>query len=176
MRFSKTTVAGVWLIDIEPIVDERGFFARAWCRHEFEQHGCGEPFVQASVAVSRRQGTLRGLHYQLPPHQEAKLVRATRGAAYVVALDLRHDSPGYGRWCAAELTAENRRMIYVPPGCAQGYQTLADDSELLYQMSAFYAPDAARGVRYDDPAFAIRWPLDVAVISAKDRSWPDYVS
>jgi dTDP-4-dehydrorhamnose 3,5-epimerase len=176
VRFSKTNVAGAWLIDIEPIVDDRGFFARAWCRHEFEQHGCGEPLVQASMAVSTRRGTLRGLHYQLPPHEEAKLVRATRGAAYVVVLDLRHDSPSYRRWYAAELAAENRRTLYVPPGCAQGYQTLADDSELFYQMSAFYAPEAARGVRYDDPGFDIRWPLDVAVISAKDRSWPDYVS
>ena len=176
MRFTKTTVEGAWVIDIEPIVDERGLFARAWCRREFEEHGCGESFVQASVAVSTRRGTLRGLHYQLPPHQETKLVRATKGAAYVVVLDLRHDSSSYRRWCAAELSAENHRTLYVPPGCAQGYQTLADDSELFYQMSTFYAPDAARGVRYDDPGFDIRWPLEVAVISAKDRSWPDYVS
>ena len=176
MRFTKTTVEGVWLIDIEPIVDERGLFARVWCQREFERHGCGERFVQASVVQTTGRGTLRGLHYQLPPHEEAKLVRATRGAAYVVVLDLRHDSPSYRRWCAAELTAENRRTLYVPRGCAQGYQTLADDSELLYQMSAFYEPEAARGVRHDDPGFDICWPLDVSVMSAKDRSWPDYVS
>ena len=176
MKFTQTTLEGAWLIDLDRLTDERGFFARAWCQREFEEHGCGAPFVQANLAVTSRRGTLRGLHYQHPPHQEAKLVRSTRGAAYVVALDLRHDSPSYRRWCAAELTSDNRRMLYVPPGCAQGYQTLADDTEMFYQMSAFYAPEAARGVRNDDPGFDIRWPLEVTSISERDRSWPDYVS
>lgn len=176
MQFTKTAVDGLWLIDVEPQIDGRGFFARAWCRKEFAAHGCGELFVQANLAVSTKRGTLRGLHFQLPPHQEAKLVRATRGAAYVVAVDLRHDSPTYRKWYAAELTAENRRMLYVPMGCAQGYQTLADDTEMFYQMSACYEPIAAAGVRYDDPGFGIRWPLEVSIISSRDRSWPDYVT
>ena len=176
MRFTKTTIDGAWLIDVERLTDERGFFARAWCKREFAEHGCGESFVQANLALTTRRGTLRGLHLQVAPYQEAKLVRATRGAAYVVALDLRHDSASYRRWCATELTADDRRMLYVPPGCAQGYQTLVDDTELFYQMSAFYEPSAARGVRHDDPGFGVRWPLAVAAISERDRSWPDYVS
>ncbi|HVX16179.1 MAG TPA: dTDP-4-dehydrorhamnose 3,5-epimerase [Pirellulales bacterium] len=176
MRFTNTTVEGAWVVDVEPLCDERGFFARAWCRREFAEQGCEEPFVQSNLAFTARRGTLRGLHFQVAPHQEAKLVRAVRGAAYVVALDLRHDSPTYRRWYAAELSAETRRMLYVPPGCAQGYQTLTDDTEVFYQMSAYYEPAAARGVRYDDPGFQIEWPLEVAAISDKDRSWPDYVS
>jgi len=175
MRFIITEIEGCWLIEVDRLTDERGFFARAWCQREFEEHGCEGPFVQTNIAFSRRRATLRGLHYQLPPHQEAKLVRATRGAAYVVALDLRHDSSTYCRWCAAELTADNCRMLYVPSGCAQGYQTLADDTEMFYQMSAFYVPEAGRGVRYDDPSFDIRWPFEVTAISERDRSWPDYV-
>jgi dTDP-4-dehydrorhamnose 3,5-epimerase len=176
MRFTNTTIDGLWIIDVERVTDDRGFFARAWCQKEFAAHGCGESFVQTNLAVTTKQGTLRGLHFQLPPYQETKLVRATRGAAYVVAVDLRHESPSYRRWYAEELTAENRRTLYVPAGCAQGYQTLADDTEMFYQMSACYESTAARGVRYDDPGFGIRWPLEVAVISSRDRSWPDYVS
>lgn len=176
MKFTNTTVDGAWLIDLERLSDERGFFARAWCQREFDEHGCAAVTAQANLALTHRRGTLRGLHYQLAPHQEAKLVRAIRGGAYVLALDLRHDSPTFRRWCAAEITAENRRMLYVPPGCAQGYQTLVDDTEMFYQMSAFYVPEAARGVRYDDPGFDLRWPLEVAAISERDRSWPDYVS
>ena len=176
MHFTATEIAGAWLIDVERSTDERGFFARVWCQREFAAHGYGQPPVQASIAYSERRGTLRGLHYQRAPHQEAKLVRATRGAAYVVAVDLRHTSPSYRRWIGVELSAENRRSIYVPPGCAQGYQTLTDDTEMLYQMSEFYEPSSARGVRYDDPGFAIRWPLDVTLISDKDRHWPTYVS
>jgi dTDP-4-dehydrorhamnose 3,5-epimerase len=176
MRFTNTTVEGAWLVDIEPLRDERGFFARTWCQREFAEHGCEEALAQANLAYTAHRGTLRGLHFQLAPHQEAKLVRAIRGAIYVVALDLRHDSATYRRWYAAELSADNRRMLYVPRGCAQGYQTLADDTEVFYQMSAFYEPAAARGVRYDDPGFKIEWPLEVVAISDKDRSWPDYVS
>jgi len=174
MKFTPTNVEGAWLVDIERLTDDRGFFARAGCQREFAGHGCEEAFVQASLAFTARRGTLRGLHFQRAPHEEAKLVRATQGAAYVVAVDLRRDSPSYGRWCAAELTSENRRMFYVPPGCAQVYQTVSDATEMFYQMSAFYEPAASRGVRYDDPGFEFRWPLEVAAISQKDRSWPDY--
>lgn len=176
MHFTPTEITGAWLIDVERLTDDRGFFARLWCEREFAAHGCIRPPVQASIAFSERRGTLRGLHYQRVPHEEAKWVRATSGAAYVVAVDLRHDSPSYRRWIGVELSAENRRTLYVPPGCAQGYQTLIDGTEMLYQMSEFYEPAAARGVRYDDPGFAVRWPLPVTIISEKDRRWPNYVS
>lgn len=176
MNFISTEIQGVWLIDVEPSTDERGFFARVWCQREFAARGCSLPPVQASIASSQYRGTLRGLHYQLPPHEEAKLVRAIRGAAYVVAVDLRPASPSYRRWIGVELSAQNRRSLYVPPGCAQGYQTLADDTEMLYQISEFYQPAAARGVRYDDPLFDITWPLPVAIVSQKDQHWPNYVA
>jgi dTDP-4-dehydrorhamnose 3,5-epimerase len=174
MIFTKTEITGAWLIDVEPLIDERGFFARSWCQKEFAAHGAVSAFVQANIAGTRRRGTLRGLHFQAAPCEEAKLVRCTRGAAYVVAADLRRDSPTYLRWTAAELSAENHRALYVPPGCAQGYQTLADDAEMFYQMSQCYAPGMARGVRYDDPALAVAWPLEIAVISEADRNWPAY--
>ncbi|HUY31674.1 MAG TPA: dTDP-4-dehydrorhamnose 3,5-epimerase family protein [Pirellulales bacterium] len=174
MRFSEAKLEGSYLIDIEPLADERGFFARAWCQRELAARGLVATLAQASLAFTHRRGTLRGLHYQAPPCEEAKFVRCVRGVAYVVALDLRPTSPTYLRWEGVELTADNRRALYVPPGCAQGYQTLADDTELLYQMSQCYAPAAARGVRYDDPAFGIEWPLDIAVISKADGSWAPY--
>src|SRR5262245_48642463 len=135
MKFTPTEIAGVFVIDIEPIPDERGFFARSWCSEEFQKHGLTEALAQSSIAWSPRRGTLRGLHYLATPEQEAKLVRATRGAAFVVAADIRRDSASHGRWIGVELTADNRRSLYVPPGCAQGYQTLMDDTEMLYQMS-----------------------------------------
>jgi dTDP-4-dehydrorhamnose 3,5-epimerase len=174
MQFHETNIAGAWLIALDRLSDERGFFARAWCQREFAARGCGGSFVQANLAFTALRGTLRGLHFQLAPHEEGKLVRAIRGRAYVVALDLRANSPTFRRWCAAELTSDNRQMLYVPPGCAQGYQTLVDETEMFYQMSACYEPAAARGVRYDDPAFDISWPLPVASISPRDQSWPDY--
>jgi len=172
MIFTKTEITGAWLIDVEPLVDERGFFARSWCQQEFAAHGAISAFVQANIAATRRRGTLRGLHFQAGPCEEAKLVRCTRGAAYVVAADLRPDSPTYLGWIGAELSAENHRALYVPPGCAQGYQTLADETEMFYQMSQFYAPGMARGVRYDDPALAVAWPLEITAISETDRNWP----
>jgi len=156
--------------------DERGFFARAFCEREFAQHGLSSRIVQANNSLSARKGTLRGMHYQRAPHQEAKVVGCIRGAIYDVVLDLRPDSPTYLRWAAAELTAENHRSLYIPEGCAHGFQTLMDGAEVLYLMSEFYAPGHAAGVRYDDPAFAIEWPLPVACISDADRAWPDYVS
>ena len=174
MIFTPVEIEGVWLVDLEPVCDERGFFARSWCREEFARGGLATEVRQTNIACTRRRGTLRGLHYQAAPYEEAKLVRCTRGAAFVVALDLRPESPTYARWVGAELSAENRRAMYVPPGCAQGYQTLADDTEVFYQMSQSYVPEAGRGVRFDDAAFALRWPLEIAAISQKDRSWPDY--
>ncbi len=174
MIFTSTEIEGAYVVDLDRLGDERGFFARSWCRQEFTEQGLVADLVQANIAFTRHQGTLRGMHYQATPHEEAKLVRCTRGAAYVVALDLRRSSPSWTRWISAELTADNRRALYVPPGCAQGYQTLVDDTEAFYQMSSFYAPKAAKGIRYDDPQFKISWPLPVTMISDRDRDWPDY--
>lgn len=174
MNFLPARIAGAWLVEIEPIEDERGFFARAWCQKEFAAHGAEPSFEQANLAFSRRRGTLRGLHFQASPWEEAKLVRCVRGAAYVVAVDLRRDSATRLHWTGVELSADNRRALYVPPGCAQGYQTLADDTEMFYQMSQSYVPGMARGVRYDDPAFNVEWPLAPTVISATDLNWPAY--
>ena len=173
MRFTETKVAGAFLIEPEPIADERGFFARTWCREEFADHGLTPELAQANLSFNHRQGTLRGLHYQAAPHAEAKLVRVTRGAIWDLALDLRRGSPTYLAWFGAELSDANRHMLYVPEGCAHGFLTLADGAEVAYQMSAPYAAEAARGVRYDDPAFGIRWPGEVAVINDRDRTYPD---
>jgi dTDP-4-dehydrorhamnose 3,5-epimerase len=175
MIFTETEIPGAFIIDVERRSDDRGFFGRAWCAEEFAAHGLSTTFVQANIGFSARRGTLRGLHYQAAPHQEAKLVRCTRGAIYDVVVDLRPDSPAYLQWLAAELSAGNRRMLYVPTGCAHGYQTLADESEVFYPVTAAYAPGAELGVRYDDPALRIDWPLAVSAISDKDRSWPGLV-
>jgi dTDP-4-dehydrorhamnose 3,5-epimerase len=169
-----TRLDGARLIEIEPIEDERGFFARTWCRQELAASGLSTELAQCSISLSRRAGTLRGMHFQLPPHEETKLVRCTAGAIWDVVIDLRPVSPSYRQWQAFELTAANRRSLYVPAGFAHGFQTLAPDTEVAYQISAFHEPEAARGVRYDDPAFAIPWPLPVAAISERDRSWPAY--
>jgi dTDP-4-dehydrorhamnose 3,5-epimerase len=174
--FTATELLGAFVIDLEPRGDERGFFARAFCRREFEQHGLNPDVVQCNLSVSAQAGTLRGMHFQLPPHEEAKLVRCTRGALFDVALDLRPGSPSYLRWVGVELTAENRRQLYVPEGCAHGFQSLAPDTEAFYQVSAAYAPEAERGVRWDDSAFGIEWPeAEERTLSEKDESWPDYV-
>lgn len=173
MVFHSTDIDGAFEVELEPKGDDRGFFARMWCRDTFEQQGLVTDFVQANTAFSRQQGTLRGLHYQAAPHQEAKLVRCIQGAAFDVAVDVRPDSETFGAWAGVRLSQDNRRLFYVPEGCAHGYLTLTDDTELLYLVTAAYAPDAERGVRYDDPAFAIQWPADVQVLSEKDRSWPD---
>jgi dTDP-4-dehydrorhamnose 3,5-epimerase len=157
-------------------VDERGFFARTFCRLEFEERGLDPNIAQCNISLSRRTGTLRGLHLQLPPHAEAKLIRCARGSLWDVAVDLRPESPTYLRSVGIELSAENRRMLYVPEGCAHGFQTLSADTETLYQMSAAYAPEAQAGVRWDDPAFAIEWPAATErLISERDASWPDYL-
>jgi dTDP-4-dehydrorhamnose 3,5-epimerase len=172
--FTATAIPQAWLIDLERLADERGFFARTFCAREFAAHDLAVEVAQTSLAWNPQRGTLRGLHYQIAPHWEAKLVRCTRGAVHDVIVDLRPGSPAFKRHLAVELSAENRRQLYVPPGCAHGYLTLEDSTEVCYQMSAFHAPEAAGGVRYDDPAFAIRWPLEVAVVSERDRSYPDF--
>lgn len=173
MDFYETDIPGAYIVELEKIGDERGFFARTWCRDEFAEQGIMASFVQANTAFSRKRGTLRGLHYQAPPHAEGKLVRCIQGTVYDVALDMRPDSPAFGTWIGVELSNENRRLLYIPEGCAHGYLTLTDDTEVFYLVTARYAPDAERGVRYDDPAFDIEWPIEVEVISEKDASWPD---
>lgn len=174
MHFSETRLKGAYLVDIEPREDARGFFARSWCRREFEERGLSPLLVQASVSYTRHIGTLRGMHYQAAPYAEAKLVRCTRGAIYQVVIDLRPTSATYRRWVGVELRARQYRMLYIPEGLAHGFQTLEDDVEVTYQMSEFHTPEAERGVRYDDPVFAVRWPLPVRTISDRDRTWPDY--
>ncbi len=174
MIFKETKLPGAFVIEPEKIEDERGFFARAWCEEEFEAHGLTPRFVQFNLAGNRHAGTLRGLHYQALPHREAKLVRCTKGAVYDVIVDLRPDSPTHKQWVNVELTGSNHRMLYIPEGFAHGYQTLADRSELFYCVTAFYAPDAERGLRHDDPAFGIEWPRDVQAISEKDQQWAPY--
>jgi dTDP-4-dehydrorhamnose 3,5-epimerase len=175
VTFTETELGGAFLIDLEPHTDERGFFARTWCAREFADHGLSARLAQCSISFNRAVGTLRGLHYQAPPHPESKLVRCLRGAIYDVIVDLRPDSPTYRRWIAVELTAQNRTQLYVPEGFAHGFQTLEEDTELLYLMSEFYVPDAARGVRWDDPAFGVEWPdTRERLLSARDQTWPDF--
>ncbi len=176
MIFHKTRLEGAFEIHVEPKADERGFFARCWCPREFESNRLNPKLGQSSLSFNIRKGTLRGLHYQKSPWQEAKLVRCTRGAIYDVALDLRPDSPTFKNWVAAVLTADNRNMLYVPEGCAHGFLTLEDSTEVTYQISEFYSPDSSRGVRWDDPAFGITWPGAVSVISERDRTYPDFQS
>ena len=174
MEFKETNLKGAWVLRLKKIEDERGYFARGWCREEFMQHGLNAQMVQLNVGFSNRRGTMRGLHYQLAPHTEAKFIRCTRGAIYDVIIDLREGSPTLGRWYGVELTPDSGLMLYAPEGFAHGYQTLLDDSEMYYMTSAMYAPAAARGVRYNDPAFAITWPLAVSTISSADSSWSDF--
>ena len=176
MIFSETSLPGAVIIDIEKIEDHRGFFARAFSQGEFETFGLGCHFVQANLSYNRRRGTIRGLHYQEPPYAEDKLMSCIRGAFLDVIIDLRPDSPTYKRWISVELSTDNRRMLYVPKGCANGYQALEDDTEALYMVSHPYVPEAERGVRWDDPTFGIEWPESEHVeVSEKDGSWPDFV-
>lgn len=176
MIFTETELKGAFIIDIEKREDERGFFARAWCQKELEAHGLKSHWVQANLAFSQRKGTLRGLHYQIAPYEEAKLMRCIRGAIYDVIIDLRPESPTYKQWLGVELTADNHRMLYVPEGFAHGYQSLVDDTEVFYPVSQFYIPGSERGVRWDDPAFAIEWPVTKnLILSDKDKSCPDYL-
>lgn len=174
MRFCETKLPGVFEIHIEKNADERGFFARTWCQKEFGAQGLNGKLVQCSVSFNSRKGTLRGLHYQIAPHEEAKLIRCTKGSVHDVVLDLRRASPTFKNWAEVVLTAEKRNMIYVPEGCAHGFLTLEDESEVSYQMSEFWNADCARGVRWNDPAFQIQWPSNVEVISERDRFYPDF--
>ncbi len=172
LRFTETGIAGAWVIDASFHQDDRGRFFRAWCAQEFAEHGITFVPVQANMGLSVRKGTVRGMHFQGEPALEAKLVRCTRGAMFDVALDLRPESPTYGKWYGTELTAENGRMLYVPERCGHGYQTLEDGTEMYYMTSQFYTPCAARGARFNDPIFDIQWPLAATVVSDQDRKWP----
>jgi dTDP-4-dehydrorhamnose 3,5-epimerase len=174
MRFTPAEIAGVWLIDPTPHRDERGYFARLWCEREFAEHGIEATPVQANLAYNVRAGTLRGMHWQDPPHEEGKLVRCSHGAAHLVVLDLRKGSPTHMQAAAFKLDAAVARQAWAPPGCAIGYQTLVDHTEICYLMSRAYAPEAGRGLRYNDPALNLVWPLPVTAISAADQSWPDF--
>jgi dTDP-4-dehydrorhamnose 3,5-epimerase len=174
MIFTEAPLKGAFLIDLEKHGDDRGFFARAFCEREFAEHGLSNRIVQANNSLSARKGTLRGMHYQLAPKAETKVVRCIRGALHDIILDLRADSPTFGRTFAAELSAENRRMMYVPKGFAHGFITLVDDTEAFYLVDEVYAPEWERGVRWDDPRFAIPWPARPTVISDKDRNYRDF--
>ena len=174
MIFKGTGIGGAWVIEAERVEDERGFFARTWDAEQFAEHGLNPRLAQCSISYNRARGTLRGLHYQVAPNEEAKLVRCTAGAIFDVALDLRPESASFRRWFGVELSAENRRALYVPEGCAHGFLTLDDGCEVHYQISRSYTPEAAAGVRWNDPLFAIRWPGEVVVINARDRSYPDF--
>lgn len=176
MIFTETKLKGAFVIDIETIGDERGFFARGWCRKEFDSHHLVSSMLQANISFNKKKGTLRGMHFQVAPKQEAKLVRCTTGAIYDVIIDLRSDSDTYKEWTAVELTAENHKMFYVPEGFAHGYQTLQDNTEVFYLVSEFYSPEHERGIRWNDPTFNIKWPiLHNIIISDKDRNQADYI-
>ena len=174
MRFTETSLPDAYVIDLERREDERGFFARAWCRREFEAHGLEADLVQCNLSSNPRAGTLRGMHYQVPPHAETKLVRCVRGAIFDAIVDLRAGSSTFGNWLGVELTAENGRMLYVPEGFAHGFETLVDGTDVYYQISAYYAPGAESGLRWDDPTIAIDWPLPPTLIAEKDANWPDF--
>jgi dTDP-4-dehydrorhamnose 3,5-epimerase len=174
LSFKETGISGVWLIEPAMHVDNRGRFFRAWCSREFADRGINFVPQQANMGLSHKKGTVRGMHYQIEPALEAKLVRCTAGRMFDVALDMRKDSQTFGRWFGAELSAENGAMLYLPELCAHGYQTLVDNTEMHYMASQFFTPEAARGVRFDDPAFQVSWPLDVTEMSDQDRNWPRY--
>lgn len=174
MRFEPTALDGVLVVRPELREDERGWFARTWCEREAREHGLETTWVQCSISYNARRGIIRGLHYQRPPYEETKLVRCTMGSIHDVVLDLRPQSPSFGQYAAVELSATNRLAVYVPRGCAHGFQVLEDGTEVFYQISEFYAPDHAAGVRWNDPAFSIRWPVMPAILSDRDRALPDY--
>jgi dTDP-4-dehydrorhamnose 3,5-epimerase len=176
MRFHETLLQGVFLIEPERNEDERGFFARVWCQREFEEHRLNPRLVQCSISFNRKRGTLRGMHYQVGPFAEAKLVRCTRQSIYDVVVDLRTQSLTFKQHVAVVLSAENHKMLYVPEGCAHGFQTLEDNAEVFYQMSEFYSAKHARGVRWNDPAFGIVWPIAGPIMLERDKTYPDFVS
>jgi dTDP-4-dehydrorhamnose 3,5-epimerase len=172
MIFTPSPLAGVYVIDIERRIDERGFFARTYCAQEFAEQGLGPELRQCSVSCNPHKGTLRGMHYQGAPHEEHKLVRCTAGVIYDVIVDIRPASPTYRRWFGAELSADNRRALFIPPGCAHGFLSLTDHTEVYYMISVAYAPDFSRGVRWNDPAFAIEWPFTPTTLSSRDAAYP----
>ena len=174
MTFTPTPLAGAYVLELDRREDERGFFARAFCQREFAERGLNPRIAQCNVSFNAKRGTLRGMHYQAAPHEEAKVVRCTQGAVWDVIVDLRLASPTFKRWHGVELSAENRRALYIPEGLGHGFQTLSDDAEVLYLMSEFYHPDSARGVRWDDPAFGIAWPLPSPRVSERDRGFPRF--
>jgi len=175
MIFKETKIKGLYIIEVDPIEDERGFFARTWCKREFQEHGLMTSFVQTSISFNKKKGTLRGMHYQVAPNSEMKLVRCTAGKIHDVVIDLRPDSVTYKQHVSACLSAENRRMLYIPEGFAHGFQTMEDHTEVLYQISEYYTPEAARGVRWNDPEFGIDWPaIGNRILSDKDMGWPDH--
>lgn len=171
MKFIEVKLKGAYTIEPQLLEDERGFFARTFCKLEFEAHGLNPSLVQCNISFNKRKGTIRGMHYQAPPHAEAKLIRCTMGVIYDVILDLRPESPTFKKWFALELTAENRKMLYIPEGFAHGFQTLTDNSEVFYQISEFYHPESTRGIRWNDPVFEIKWPLSASEISRKDMTY-----
>jgi dTDP-4-dehydrorhamnose 3,5-epimerase len=175
MLFEPLDIAGAFVVTPELIGDERGFFARSWDRRDFTDRGLNDAVAQCNISFNHSKGTLRGMHYQVPPHEESKLVRCTKGAIYDVVIDLRPDSSSFKSYAGATLSSENHQMMYVPEGCAHGFLTLEDDVEIAYQISEFYAAEAQRGVRWNDPAFGINWPERVAVINERDSSYPDFV-
>ena len=175
MKFTETRLKGAYIIDLEKRADERGFFARAWCRNEFESNGIYRLPVQANMSFNKKKGTIRGMHYQAAPHQESKLIRCIRGSIYDVIIDLRKNSPTFGKWFGIELSDENRTMLFVPEDFAHGFLALKDNTEVMYQVSAFYNSESERIIRYNDPFFNIQWPIEVTVISKKDIETPDFV-
>jgi len=176
MIFTESPLAGAHVIELEPRHDERGFFARAFCQNELAAHGLERVITQANLSYNFKRGTLRGLHYQVPPHAEVKLVRCVAGAIWDAIVDLRPGSPTFRKWCGIELSAANRKMFYVPHGFAHGYQALTDHSEVLYLVTEFYTPNAERGLRWNDPSFGIEWPIPEPILSPKDAAHPDYAA
>lgn len=174
MRFTETSLAGAFVIEPELIEDERGFFARSWCQGEFAEHGLDIDISQCNVSWNKTQGTIRGMHYQAHPHGEAKVIRCTRGSIFDVIVDIRQDSLTCGKWISVNLSSDNHRMLYVPQGFAHGFQSLCDDCEVFYQLSASYHSESAAGLRYDDPAIGIDWPLEVTAVSSRDLSFLPY--
>ncbi len=175
MIFSETKLKGAFVIEPERLEDERGFFARTWCQREFALYKLSSKLVQCNISFNKKKGTLRGMHYQVAPHEEAKLVRCTRGAIYDVIIDLRSDFPTFKQWVAVELTADNRQMLYIPEGFAHGFQTLEDNTEVFYQMSEFYYPECSKGVRWNDPVFSIQWLEAQRIVSLRDQQYTDFI-
>ena len=175
MIFEELGIPGVYRISLEKLEDERGFFARCYCKREFAEHGLHTSFVQENLSFNKAKGTLRGMHYQKKPYEEVKVVSCLRGAIYDVVLDIREGSPTYGKWIAETLTGENHTMLYIPKGLAHGFQTLEDNTLVHYQMGEFYAPEAGRGIRFDDEKFRISWPIEKKIVSEKDRMYPNFL-